>query len=175
MLKRWRHNGGPVREKPALNETRPPAAIAKRRVVFRVMNAELNNMRCRHATSTADMPPDGFSSSGGSASLIEPFERGRCTLSPRFIAPDQVPSASFSAHASASPFFPLALPFPWGRPNNRARFTWTRARARHKPPARLLPLSHVETAKKISFFASLSFSAILGVLAIFIGAPASDA
>lgn len=52
---------GPVCEKPTLNETRPPAAIAKCLVVFRVMNAELNNMRCRHATSTADMPPDGFS------------------------------------------------------------------------------------------------------------------
>jgi len=51
----------PVCERPTLNETRPPAAIAKRRVVFRVMNAELNNMRCRHATFTADMPPDGFS------------------------------------------------------------------------------------------------------------------
>lgn len=46
----------------ALNETRPLAAIAKRRVVFCVMNAELYNMRLSAcATFTADMPPDGFS------------------------------------------------------------------------------------------------------------------
>jgi hypothetical protein len=63
----------PVCERPTLNETRPPAAIAKRRVVFRVMNAELNNMRCRHATFT-DMPPDGFSIRQ-LFMLIELFER----------------------------------------------------------------------------------------------------
>lgn len=46
LKRRWRRFAcRVVREKPALNETRPPAAIAKRRVVFRVMNTELNNMR----------------------------------------------------------------------------------------------------------------------------------
>lgn len=97
----------PVCEKPTLNETRPPAAIAKRRVVFRVMNAELNNMRCRHATFTTDMPPDGFSIRQ-LFMLIELFERDCCatrslarSLTPRFIAPDALITNFFSLPAGA--------------------------------------------------------------------------
>lgn len=48
-----------VREKRPLTSREHPRRL-RSRVVFRVMNAELNNMRCQHATFTADMPPDGF-------------------------------------------------------------------------------------------------------------------
>lgn len=135
---------GPVREKPALNETRPPAAIAKCRVVFRVMNAELNSMRCRHATSTADMPPDGFSIrqplTHRSSEAVHPF----CLL-----------TLSIKFHPRVFPYTrktqsrPFAFHFKERRIIARV-FYLTRARIMNRP-SRLLSLSHAEVTKN-SFF-----------------------
>lgn len=178
MLKRWRHQRGSVREKPALNETRPPAAIAKCRVVFRVMNAELNNMRCRHATSTADMPPDGFSIR---RPLAHRTVRARSlhvpAYPPRFIALDRVPSTGFSVRA------PFSLCAALRRAtNNRAHVSFGRALVRHKlpPPPPPSPRLLVTAAKSrrdceggekkfIFRFPFLFFFGDTRVLAIFIG------
>lgn len=153
------------------------------------MNAELNNMRCRHATSTADMPPDGRSIRRP-LPHIEPFERDRCPAPqhPPPLAYPRVLSLSIEFRSRVFPRtrnthsrFPSVFPVSHQRAaNNRARFTRTRLLVTAK--------SRRDRGIKIHFSFPSPFSAIPSPLpspppphphaprgAIFIAVFASDA
>jgi len=143
---------GSMCEKPALNETRPPAAIAKCLVVFRVMNAELNNMRCRHTTSTADMPPDGFNIR---RSLVHRTIRARPSRAPAF-TPTFYRSRSSFASFSIYTRKTHSCPFPFWRDRQKSCTFHLNAPSALQilPNTRVMLLSH--TIKKFIFrFSSL--------------------
>lgn len=102
-------------------------------------------------------------SASGDRSLIEPFERGRCVPSAlAYLAFYRSRSSSirefFRIHAKRNRVsFCVSLR---RAANNRALFTWTRARIMNRP-SRLLPLKSRQGHEKNSFFVSLFFSAIL--------------
>lgn len=142
-----------VREKPALNETRPPAAIAKRRVVFRVMNTELNNMRLSACvTFTADRPPDGFSIR---RLLAYRTVRERLLRTPplaldqRFIALDDL-IVNFSVYLPR--LFPFRLAKSGENPRSRFAFAFhLDAFVRQKPWLLATVKSRQDCKKKIYF------------------------
>lgn len=151
--------------KPTLNETRPPAAIAKRHVVFRVMNAELNNMRCRHAH-----PPRTclrMVSASGGRSLIEPFKRGRCTS-----RLSRVLSLSIKFRRRVFPCTHSRIPFPFAfsfrRATSNTFFTWSLCG--HKPRLLVTAKSRKTNPSFVSF-RFRRYSRVLAISIVFDRAP----